>query len=93
MHAPISPQQIPRMCNIVLGNKAFSDSDSDSEDVAKLRSHILMSIQSENVFLCSESILPRSYETVEQAIHTLVAQEEIPRHGKPTFNYKDSKIN
>ena len=31
MHAPISPQQIPRMCNIVLGNKAFSDSDSDSD--------------------------------------------------------------
>ena len=29
MHAPTSPQQIPRMCKIVLGNKAFSDSDSD----------------------------------------------------------------
>ena len=23
MHAPTSPQQIPRMCKIVLGNKAF----------------------------------------------------------------------
>ena len=31
MHAPTSPQQIPRMCKIVLGNKAFSDSDSDSD--------------------------------------------------------------
>ena len=29
MHAPKSPQQIPRMCKIVLGNKSFSDSDSD----------------------------------------------------------------
>ena len=31
MHAPTSPQQTPRMCKIVLGNKAFSDSDSDSD--------------------------------------------------------------
>ena len=39
MHAPTSPQQIPRMCKIVLGNKAFSDSDSDSDlllDVMKI---------------------------------------------------------
>ncbi|XP_074478787.1 malignant fibrous histiocytoma-amplified sequence 1 [Sebastes fasciatus] len=52
-----------------------------AEDIAKLRSHILTCIQSESVFLCSESILPKSYEAVEQAIHTLVAQEEIPQHG------------
>ena len=52
-----------------------------------------MNIQSESVFLCSESILPKSYEAVEQAIHTLAAHEEIPQHGKPIFNYKDSNIN
>ena len=33
MHAPTSPQQIPRMCKIVLGNKAFSDSDSDYRNI------------------------------------------------------------
>ncbi|XP_040898006.1 malignant fibrous histiocytoma-amplified sequence 1 homolog isoform X2 [Toxotes jaculatrix] len=52
-----------------------------TEDIAKLRSHILMCIQSESVALCSESILPKSYEEVEQAIHTLVALEQIPQHG------------
>ncbi|XP_071345529.1 malignant fibrous histiocytoma-amplified sequence 1 homolog isoform X2 [Trachinotus anak] len=52
-----------------------------TEDIAKLKSHILMCIQSESVFLCSESILPKSYEEVEQAIHTLVALEEVPQHG------------
>ncbi|XP_056232533.1 malignant fibrous histiocytoma-amplified sequence 1 homolog [Seriola aureovittata] len=51
------------------------------EDIAKLRSHILMCIQSESVFLCSESILPKSYEEVEQAIYTLVALEQVPQHG------------
>uniref|UniRef100_UPI0037E8CCFE malignant fibrous histiocytoma-amplified sequence 1 n=1 Tax=Semicossyphus pulcher TaxID=241346 RepID=UPI0037E8CCFE len=51
------------------------------EDIEELRSHILMCIQSESVFLCSESILPKSYEAVEQAIHTLVAMHEIPQHG------------
>lgn len=66
---------------------------TSTEDIAKLRSHILMSIQSESVFLCSESILPKSYEAVEQAIHTLATQEEIPQHGKWIFNYKDSDIN
>lgn len=44
-----------------------------------------MCIQSEGVLLCSESILPKSYEEVEQAIHTLVALEEIPKHGKCNF--------
>ncbi|XP_042270339.1 malignant fibrous histiocytoma-amplified sequence 1 homolog [Thunnus maccoyii] len=52
-----------------------------TEDIAKLRSHILMCIQSESVLLCAESILPKSYEEVEQAILTLVAQQEIPQHG------------
>ncbi|XP_051235438.1 malignant fibrous histiocytoma-amplified sequence 1 homolog [Dicentrarchus labrax] len=52
-----------------------------TEDIAKLKSHILMCIQSENEFLCSESILPKSYEVVEQAIHTLVTLQEIPQHG------------
>ncbi|TKS69512.1 Malignant fibrous histiocytoma-amplified sequence 1 -like protein [Collichthys lucidus] len=51
-----------------------------SEDIEKLKSHILMCIQSEGVLLCSESILPKSYEEVEQAIHKLVALEEIPKH-------------
>ncbi|XP_040003008.1 malignant fibrous histiocytoma-amplified sequence 1 [Xiphias gladius] len=52
-----------------------------SEDIAKLRSHILICLQSESVFLCSGSILPKSYEEVEQVIHTLVALEQIPQHG------------
>ncbi|XP_070817242.1 malignant fibrous histiocytoma-amplified sequence 1 homolog [Chaetodon trifascialis] len=52
-----------------------------TEDIAKLKSHILTCIQSDRVFLCSESILPKSYEEVEQAIYTLVALEEVPQHG------------
>lgn len=52
-----------------------------TEDIDNLRSHILMCIQTENEFLCSESILPKSYESVEQAIHTLVALQQIPQHG------------
>ncbi|KAM7424583.1 hypothetical protein PAMA_000774 [Pampus argenteus] len=52
-----------------------------TEDIAKLKSHILTCIQSESTFLCAESILPKSYEEVEQAIHTLVALQEIPQHG------------
>nr|XP_046250861.1 probable serine/threonine-protein kinase roco5 isoform X2 [Scatophagus argus] len=52
-----------------------------TEDIAKLKSHILTCILSENAFLCSESILPKSYEEVEQVIHSLVALEEIPQHG------------
>ncbi|XP_034535462.1 malignant fibrous histiocytoma-amplified sequence 1 homolog [Notolabrus celidotus] len=51
------------------------------EDIGKLKSHILTCIQSESVFLCSGSILPKSYEAVEQAIHTLVSLRDIPRHG------------
>ncbi|XP_053178653.1 malignant fibrous histiocytoma-amplified sequence 1 [Scomber japonicus] len=52
-----------------------------TEDIAKLKSHILMCIQSESSSVCIESVLPKSYEEVEQAIHTLVALEEIPQHG------------
>ncbi|XP_041839153.1 malignant fibrous histiocytoma-amplified sequence 1 isoform X2 [Melanotaenia boesemani] len=52
-----------------------------NEDIAKLRSHVLDCIQSENASLGFESILPRSYEEVEQAIPKLIAQEEIPKHG------------
>uniref|UniRef100_A0A4W6ENK4 Si:ch211-210p4.6 n=1 Tax=Lates calcarifer TaxID=8187 RepID=A0A4W6ENK4_LATCA len=52
-----------------------------TEDIAKLKCHILMCIQSESMLLCSESILPKSYEEVEQAIHKLVALEQIPQHG------------
>ncbi|KAM7015168.1 malignant fibrous histiocytoma-amplified sequence 1 [Tautogolabrus adspersus] len=51
------------------------------EDIGKLRSHVLTCIQSESVFLCSGCILPKSYETVSQAIHTLIALHEIPQHG------------
>ncbi|CAJ1049606.1 malignant fibrous histiocytoma-amplified sequence 1 homolog [Xyrichtys novacula] len=51
------------------------------EDVVKLRSHIMTSIQSESVFLYSGSILPKSYELVEQAIHALHSLKEIPQHG------------
>ncbi|XP_039460589.1 malignant fibrous histiocytoma-amplified sequence 1 homolog isoform X3 [Oreochromis aureus] len=51
------------------------------EDIVRFRSHILKCIQSESAFLCSETILPQSYEEVEQAIHTLVTLEQIPQHG------------
>ncbi|XP_047435872.1 malignant fibrous histiocytoma-amplified sequence 1 homolog isoform X2 [Mugil cephalus] len=54
---------------------------TNTEDIAKLKSHVLKCIQSESMLLCSESILPKSYEEVEQAIHTLVALEHIPQHG------------
>ncbi|XP_071392694.1 malignant fibrous histiocytoma-amplified sequence 1 homolog [Centroberyx affinis] len=56
-----------------------------AEDIVNLRSHILMYIRSESTFPFAESILPRSYEDVEQAIHTLVAQEQIPQHGIVPF--------
>ncbi|XP_074523030.1 malignant fibrous histiocytoma-amplified sequence 1 [Halichoeres trimaculatus] len=51
------------------------------EDITELRSHILTCIQSESVILCSESILPKSYELVEQAIYALISLREIPQHG------------
>ncbi|KAI3377380.1 hypothetical protein L3Q82_008570, partial [Scortum barcoo] len=52
-----------------------------TEDIMKLKSHILACIESESMFLCSESILPKSYEAVEQAIPTLLANKEIPQHA------------
>ncbi|XP_061565123.1 malignant fibrous histiocytoma-amplified sequence 1 homolog isoform X2 [Cololabis saira] len=52
-----------------------------TEEIGKFRSHILDCIQTQNQFLCSETILPKSYEEVEQAIHKLIALEEIPQHG------------
>ncbi|XP_030582237.1 malignant fibrous histiocytoma-amplified sequence 1 [Archocentrus centrarchus] len=52
-----------------------------TEDIVRFRSLILKCIQSESVFLCSESILPQSYEEVEQAIHILATLEQIPQHG------------
>ncbi|XP_026234834.1 malignant fibrous histiocytoma-amplified sequence 1 homolog isoform X2 [Anabas testudineus] len=52
-----------------------------TEDITKLKSHILTCIQSDSVFLCSDSILPKSYQEVEQAIYTLVALQDIPGHG------------
>lgn len=55
------------------------------EDIAKLRRHILKYIRSEGTFPCAERILPDSYEEVEQAIHKLVMEEEIPQHGLTTF--------
>ncbi|XP_059202351.1 malignant fibrous histiocytoma-amplified sequence 1 homolog [Centropristis striata] len=51
-----------------------------TEDIAKLKGHILTCIQSESVFVCSESILPKSYEAVEQSIHSL-SMKKIPKHG------------
>ncbi|KAM4602463.1 malignant fibrous histiocytoma-amplified sequence 1 [Polymixia lowei] len=51
------------------------------EDIAKLRGHILMYIHSENTFPCAERVLPKSYDDVEQAIHYLVTQKQIPKHG------------
>lgn len=53
-----------------------------TEDIVRFRSHILKCIQSESAFLCSETILPQSYEEVEQAIQNLVTLEQIPQHGK-----------
>lgn len=62
------------------------------EDIMELKSHILSCIQSESVFLCSESILPKSYESVEQVIHKLVTRHDIPQHGEPVSDQEDHRL-